>query len=65
VLAGYCHLERVFEILLGYGYPPQGVDWLRKHRTYAIIALALLSWALLIGMGFLLWTAAGTMGRWI
>jgi hypothetical protein len=58
-------LERVFEILLVYGYPPKGVDWLRKHRTYAIIALALLSWALFIGMGYLLWTAAGIMVRWL
>jgi hypothetical protein len=50
-------LDRVFEILLSFGYPPKGVDWLRRHRTYTIMVLALLSWALFIGLGYLLWTA--------
>jgi ABC-type transport system involved in multi-copper enzyme maturation permease subunit len=50
-------LDRIFEVLLSFGYPPKGVDWLRRHRTYTIMVLALLSWALFIGLGYLLWTA--------
>jgi len=47
-------MEQVFAWLLAVGYPKAGVDWLRRRRAAIIIVLALLSWALFIGAGWLL-----------
>jgi hypothetical protein len=58
-------VERLYEILLSHGYPPEVVDWLRRFRTQTIIALALLSWAIFIGVGWMLWTLAGAVVRFI
>jgi hypothetical protein len=46
-------MERVFVWLLAAGYPEKGVDWLRRRRTLILIVLALLSWALFIGLGWM------------
>lgn len=49
-------MDRVYQILLDAGYPPRGVDWLRQHRLAIIALLAIASWALFIGAGWLLWS---------
>ena len=46
-------MERVFTWLLAAGYPDKGVDWLRQRRMLVVIVLALLSWALFIGLAWL------------
>lgn len=49
-------LERIYQLLLTAGYPVQGVDWLRRHRSATIIVLAIASWMLFIGIGWLVWS---------
>jgi hypothetical protein len=49
-------VERVYQILLAVGYPPEGIDWVRKHRLPVIIAMAIGAWALFIAGGWLLLT---------
>ncbi len=50
-------VKRIYELLLELGYPPSGIDWLRRHRLPAIIVMALLSWALFLIVGWLIWWA--------
>ena len=49
-------LERIYQLLLTVGYPASGVDWLRRRRLLTISILAICSWALFIGLGWLLWS---------
>jgi hypothetical protein len=49
-------MDRVYELLIAVGYPAQGVDWLRRNRASLIILLAIASWMLFIGIGWLLWS---------
>jgi hypothetical protein len=49
-------VERIYQLLLTAGYPIQGVDWLRRHRTIIIILLAIASWMLFIAIGWLVWS---------
>ena len=53
--AGQGVVDRIFELLLAAGYPPKGVDWLRQYRLAVIAVLAMAAWALVIGLGFLIW----------
>lgn len=53
-------MNRIFDLLLAFGYPKVAVDWLRRRRLLVIIVLAGLSWALFIGLG---WLAAGLFWR--
>ena len=48
-------MERIYQMLLAVGYPDRGIDWLRRHRLAAIVAMALAAWALFIGAGWLIW----------
>jgi len=50
-------LERVYQLLLTAGYPPLGVDWLRRHRLLTIIVAAIAAWGLFILLGWLAWSA--------
>jgi hypothetical protein len=43
-------VERIYQLLLAAGYPPRAVDWLRQKRLAVIIVLAIASWALVIGL---------------
>ena len=45
-------MQRAFGWLIAMGYPRQGVDWVRRRRLPVIVALACLSWLLLIGLGW-------------
>ncbi|WIJ23925.1 hypothetical protein [Devosia sp. RR2S18] len=54
-------LERLYEVLRRWGYPEQGLDWLRRHRLPIIVAMALLSWALFVGVGWLIWSIIGAL----
>lgn len=49
-------VERIYKILLSYGYPPKAVDWLRRHRLMIIILLALLCWAITFVVGWWIWS---------
>ncbi|WDQ98332.1 hypothetical protein PSC71_14010 [Devosia sp. J2-20] len=46
-------MERAFGWLLAIGYPRQGVDWLRRHRLWVILVLAVLAWLPVIGLVWL------------
>jgi hypothetical protein len=47
-------LEKIYRHLEAWGYPQQGIDWLRRHRLPVIVILAALSWitfvAVLVGL---------------
>lgn len=47
-------MERIYRLLQAYGYPPEGIDWLRQRRFRVIVVLAAGAWALVIG---LIWLA--------
>jgi hypothetical protein len=47
-------MERVYSWLLAAGYPKAGIDWMRRHRAAVIVALALASWGLFIGLGWII-----------
>lgn len=49
-------MERIYQLLLTAGYPVRGIDWLRQHRLPVIVALATGSWAVLIGLGWVVWS---------
>ena len=42
-----------------WGYPRRGADWLRRRRLLAILVLAVLSWCVMVGLGFLVYFLAG------
>jgi hypothetical protein len=48
-------VERVYQMLLAVGYPPEGIDWIRKHRLPVIAAMAVAAWAFFIALGWLVW----------
>lgn len=47
-------MERIYRLLQAYGYPPDGIDWLRQRSLPVILFLAACAWALVIG---LIWLA--------
>ena len=49
-------VERIYQLLLTAGYPERGIDWLRQHRLPVIVALAIGSWAVVIGLGWVVWS---------
>jgi hypothetical protein len=48
-------VERIYQLVLAAGYPPEGVEWLRRHRLPVILFLAVACWALLIGIVWVIW----------
>lgn len=46
-------MQRIYDWLIATGYPERGVDWIRRRRLPIIIGLAVLSWALVLGAGWL------------
>lgn len=46
-------MERVLTWMVAAGYPKPAADWLRQRRRAILMALALLSWALFLGIGWL------------
>lgn len=47
-------MERIYRLLQAYGYPADGIDWLRQRRLRVIVFLAAAAWALVIA---LIWLA--------
>ncbi len=54
-------MERIYEILLEWGYPSRAVDWLRRYRLPIVLLMGLLSWVLLISLGWVLWSVVGAI----
>ena len=48
-------MEQVYRFLLAVGYAPKGIEWVRKYRLSIIIFMATAAWALIIGVGWLIW----------
>jgi hypothetical protein len=52
-------MERIYRLLQAYGYPADGINWLRKRRFRVIVFLAAGAWALTIGLIWLvIWLLA-------
>lgn len=49
-------MDLVYRMLAAAGYPQEGIDWLKRHRLAVIVVLALAAWALVFGIGWLLWS---------
>lgn len=53
-------MERLYRTLLWLGYPEAGVKWLRRHRLYVIVLLAILAWVPVVAIVWLLmWMFGG------
>ena len=48
-------MEIVFEWLTAAGYPQEGVAWLRKHRAWVIVVLAIAAWMPFLALGWIVW----------
>jgi hypothetical protein len=46
-------MERLYQMLEAFGYPAEGIDWLRRHRLVVVLGLAAAAWALVIGLVWL------------
>ncbi len=51
-------LDDIYRLLETWGYPRQGIDWLRRHRAWVIVGLALLAWGVLIAT---IWLVTATV----
>jgi hypothetical protein len=49
-------MQLVYRMLRRVGYPEAGIRWLARRRLLTIAILAALSWALLIGLVWLVWS---------
>ena len=49
-------MDSLYRLLTALGYPPEGIDWLRKRRLLVIVLLAIAAWALFIAAGWLVWS---------
>ncbi|SDH22082.1 hypothetical protein [Pelagibacterium luteolum] len=52
------HLERLYKKLVDHDYPKEGMDWLRRRRSFVISVLAILAWGVVLGLGWLIWAGA-------
>lgn len=46
-------MERLYQMLQAFGYPTEGIDWLRQRRLLVIVGLAVAAWALVLGLVWL------------
>lgn len=48
-------METIYRRMESWGFPAAGTVWLRRRRLPVIMILAILSWALVIGVGRILY----------